>query len=84
MTSPCVENHGKALFQLAKDRGLEGIIAKRKTSSYQAGRRSPDNRLTSERTFPSISGCEIPQKRVLGRYDLIAESCHAMIAVLNR
>jgi bifunctional non-homologous end joining protein LigD len=37
-----VENHGKALFQLAKDRGLEGIIAKRKTSRYQAGRRSPD------------------------------------------
>jgi bifunctional non-homologous end joining protein LigD len=38
-----VENHGKALFQLAKDRGLEGIIAKRKTSRYQAGRRSPDS-----------------------------------------
>jgi bifunctional non-homologous end joining protein LigD len=37
-----VESHGKALFQLAKDRGLEGIIAKRKTSRYQAGRRSPD------------------------------------------
>jgi bifunctional non-homologous end joining protein LigD len=38
----CVENHGKALFQLAKDRGLEGIIAKRKGSTYQPGRRSPD------------------------------------------
>jgi bifunctional non-homologous end joining protein LigD len=37
-----VENHGKALFQLARDRGLEGIIAKRKTSVYQAGRRSPE------------------------------------------
>ena len=37
-----VENHGKALLQLANDRGLEGIIAKRKASRYQAGRRSPD------------------------------------------
>jgi bifunctional non-homologous end joining protein LigD len=37
-----VENHGKALFQLAKEKGLEGIIAKRKTSTYQVGRRSSD------------------------------------------
>jgi bifunctional non-homologous end joining protein LigD len=37
-----VENHGKALFELARERGLEGIIAKRKTSTYQPGRRSPD------------------------------------------
>jgi bifunctional non-homologous end joining protein LigD len=37
-----IENRGKALFQLAKEKGLEGIIAKRKTSSYQSGRRSPD------------------------------------------
>src|SRR6266404_94093 len=37
-----IENRGKALFQLAKEKGLEGIIAKRKTSNYQAGRRSPD------------------------------------------
>ena len=37
-----VENRGKALFQLAKEKGLEGIIAKRKRSTYQAGRRSPD------------------------------------------
>jgi bifunctional non-homologous end joining protein LigD len=37
-----VEKRGKALFQLAKEKRLEGIIAKRKASSYQAGRRSPD------------------------------------------
>jgi bifunctional non-homologous end joining protein LigD len=37
-----IENRGKALFQLAKEKGLEGIIAKRKASRYQAGRRSPD------------------------------------------
>ena len=37
-----VEARGKDLFQLAKEKGLEGIIAKRKRSTYQSGRRSPD------------------------------------------
>jgi len=37
-----VENRGKALFRLAKEKGLEGIIAKRKTSIYRPGKRSPD------------------------------------------
>jgi bifunctional non-homologous end joining protein LigD len=37
-----VEERGKDLFQLAKERGLEGIIAKHKTSIYRPGRRSPD------------------------------------------
>jgi bifunctional non-homologous end joining protein LigD len=37
-----IENHGIDLFRLAKEKGLEGIIAKRKGSTYQAGRRSPD------------------------------------------
>jgi bifunctional non-homologous end joining protein LigD len=37
-----VENHGKALFQIAKEIALEGIIAKRKSSTYRAGKRSPD------------------------------------------
>jgi bifunctional non-homologous end joining protein LigD len=37
-----VETRGKDLFQLAKEKGLEGIIAKRRTSTYQFGRRSPD------------------------------------------
>jgi bifunctional non-homologous end joining protein LigD len=37
-----LEKRGIELFQLAKDKGLEGIIAKRKKSTYQAGRRSPD------------------------------------------
>jgi bifunctional non-homologous end joining protein LigD len=37
-----VANHGKDLFHLAKEKGLEGIIAKRKTSIYRPGRRSPD------------------------------------------
>ena len=37
-----VANRGKDLFQLAKEKGLEGIIAKRKSSVYRPGRRSPD------------------------------------------
>lgn len=32
-----VENRGIDLFRLAKEKELEGIIAKRKTSAYQAG-----------------------------------------------
>jgi bifunctional non-homologous end joining protein LigD len=37
-----VANRGKDLFHLAKEKGLEGIIAKRKTSIYRPGKRSPD------------------------------------------
>jgi len=37
-----VENRRKDLFQLAKEKGFEGIIAKRKTSVYRPGKRSPD------------------------------------------
>ncbi len=35
-----IEKRGINLFQLAKEKGLEGIIAKRKKSTYQPGRRS--------------------------------------------
>jgi bifunctional non-homologous end joining protein LigD len=37
-----IENRGIDLFRLAKEKGLEGIIAKRKNSIYQPGKRSPD------------------------------------------
>jgi bifunctional non-homologous end joining protein LigD len=37
-----LEKRGVELFQLAKEKGLEGIIAKRKWSTYQPGRHSPD------------------------------------------
>ena len=37
-----VEACGKDLFALAKEKGLEGIIAKRKTSIYWPGKRSSD------------------------------------------
>jgi bifunctional non-homologous end joining protein LigD len=37
-----VENRGIDLYRLAKEKGLEGIIAKRKTSTYRPAKRSPD------------------------------------------
>jgi bifunctional non-homologous end joining protein LigD len=37
-----IENRGKALFHMTKERGFEGIIAKRKTSVYRPGKRSLD------------------------------------------
>jgi bifunctional non-homologous end joining protein LigD len=37
-----VEDHGRALFELTKQKGMEGIVAKRKDSIYRPGRRSPD------------------------------------------
>jgi len=37
-----VEKRGVELFRLAKEQGLEGIIAKRKTSIYKLGKRSAD------------------------------------------
>ena len=38
--SGAVEGEGKRFFELAGQRGLEGIVAKRKDSTYQPGRRS--------------------------------------------
>jgi bifunctional non-homologous end joining protein LigD len=40
--SPAVEETGTALFQAAEQQGLEGIMAKRKTSKYTPGARSRD------------------------------------------
>ncbi|HXM25558.1 MAG TPA: hypothetical protein VN957_06020 [Chthoniobacterales bacterium] len=37
-----IVGHGIELFRLAKEKGLEGIIAKRAASTYQPRRRSPD------------------------------------------
>ena len=36
------EGEGKALFDLTKAKGMEGIVAKRKNSVYRPGKRSPD------------------------------------------
>ena len=40
--SRAVEREGVALFALTKQQGLEGIVAKRKDSRYQLGKRSGD------------------------------------------
>jgi ATP-dependent DNA ligase len=37
-----VEYEAKALFDLAKTKGMEGIVAKRKNSIYRPGKRSSD------------------------------------------
>ncbi len=37
-----VENEGKALFQLVKEKGMEGILATRKDSIYRPGKRTSD------------------------------------------
>jgi bifunctional non-homologous end joining protein LigD len=37
-----VEDDGKALFNLTKEKGMEGIIAKRKDSIYRPGKRTSD------------------------------------------
>jgi bifunctional non-homologous end joining protein LigD len=37
-----VEAEGKALFQLAQEKGMEGITAKRKDSLYRPGKRTSD------------------------------------------
>src|SRR5262249_43629470 len=37
-----VEGEGKALFELTKEKGMEGIIAKRKDSIYRPGKRTTD------------------------------------------
>jgi bifunctional non-homologous end joining protein LigD len=37
-----VEGEGKALFNLTKDKGMEGIVAKRKDSIYRPGKRTSD------------------------------------------
>ena len=40
--SPAVDGEGVALFEAAAQQGLEGVMAKRKTSQYQPGGRSAD------------------------------------------
>jgi len=37
-----VEDEGKALFNLTRTKGMEGIVAKRKNGLYRPGKRSPD------------------------------------------
>lgn len=42
LRSEAIEEHGIAMFEAAKARGLEGIVAKRKSSHYIPGKRTRD------------------------------------------
>lgn len=39
---PAVHDDGASLWAATAERGLEGVVSKRRTSTYAAGRRSPD------------------------------------------
>jgi bifunctional non-homologous end joining protein LigD len=68
-----VEACRKSLFRLAKKKGLEGIIAKRKASVYRPAKRSSDW-LRSKLDYPKNSLCAVLLKargaalKVLARY----------------
>lgn len=56
-----IKAEGKALFGVASQRGLEGIVAKRSTSRYQPGRRSPDwRKITARRRMRAVVGGWMP------------------------
>ena len=50
-----VEAKGKALFELTKEKGMEGIIAKRKGSLYRPGKRTSD--LAQNQSAPPTGVC---------------------------
>ena len=53
--------HGTALFEVAKQQGLEGIVGKRLGSPYLPGRRSPDWRKVSvKRQLRAVVGGYLP------------------------
>jgi bifunctional non-homologous end joining protein LigD len=51
---PPVYDDGEQLLTATADQGLEGIISKRRSSAYTAGRRSPDWRKTAHRNSLSV------------------------------
>jgi bifunctional non-homologous end joining protein LigD len=53
--------HGKAVFEVARQRGLEGMVGKRLGSPYHPGRRSPDWRKVSvKRRSRAVVGGYLP------------------------
>jgi bifunctional non-homologous end joining protein LigD len=63
-----VENRGKDLFGLAKEKGLEGIIAKRKASFYRPGKRSPDWLKIKSRPRQEFVVCGFTEGKVSRRH----------------
>lgn len=57
---PTIE-HGRALFEVATTRGLEGIVGKRLGSPYLPGRRSPDwRKVAVKRQLRAVVGGYLP------------------------
>jgi len=53
--------HGKALFEVAKAQGLEGVVGKRLGSPYLPGRRSPDwRKVAVTRRLRAVVGGYLP------------------------
>ena len=54
---------GEALFSAVRDQGLEGMVAKRRSSSYQSGVRSPDwRKVLNRRTATVVVGGYLPSE----------------------
>lgn len=51
---PPVYDDGEELYEATRDQGLEGVVSKRRSSSYAAGRRSPDWRKSPHRATLSV------------------------------
>jgi len=51
---PPTYDDGEELFDATRDQGLEGVVSKRRTSVYAAGRRSPDWRKSPHRATMSV------------------------------
>lgn len=51
---PPTYDDGEELFEATRDQGLEGVVSKRRTSLYAAGRRSPDWRKSPHRATLSV------------------------------
>ncbi len=54
---------GEALFSAVRDEGLEGMVAKRRTSIYQSAVRSPDwRKILNRRTVTAVVGGYLPSE----------------------
>ena len=58
-----IVGHGIELFRLAKEKGLEGIIAKRAASTYQPRRRSPDRLKINARLKKKLVSAILPKAK---------------------
>ena len=60
---PPVYDDGEELFQATRDQGLEGVVSKRRTSAYLAGRRSADwLKVPHRRTISAVVGGWRPEQ----------------------